>query len=610
MAAPATADRRVALVVGISSYVNAPRLANPINDATDIAAKLLSLGFDVTTGFDLNRDDFSRLLNDFEQKAVNADAALFYFAGHAMQYRGQNYLFPRSALLNGETSLSDQLISFADITKMYERASAAVRIIILDACRNNPLATSFYQSVGGAGRSPQRATRGLARADKSEGMLVAYATLADEVAEDGKATRNSPFTASLIEHLDEPGLEIAALFRQVQGDVMARTSNRQRPELVITLATSFYLNRDVSDAVAWSQTRDSGDAQMLRGFIAKYPRSAHLEDARFRLHVLEQRNTPFPAPPSPPAADAPSPAPAPNALEPPSQPAESVQRSSADTAAKAFRDCDQCPEMTIVPAGSFLMGSTDTEPGRRSTEWPIREVTIPRALAVGRFAVTRQEFAAFVSATGYSPTVSCHVPTETDWVARSQVSWRNPGFQQGDDHPVVCVSWSNAQAYVRWLSERTGQPYRLLTEAEREYATRAGTSTAYWWGDIARPGQANFDSRDRRSTSTSAMAAEPAAATSLVPGGTRPVQSGQPNAFGLYNVHGNAAEWVSDCWNASYAGLQSDGTAAVTGDCTKRVIRGGAWSSWPEAIRSAHRMVALGEQRYTSVGFRVARELR
>ena len=295
----------------------------------------------------------------------------------------------------------------------------------------------------------------------------------------------------------------------------------------------------------------------------------------------------------------------------------------------AFRECEACPEVVVIPAGEFLMGSPDTELGRLKFEGPVYKVVIAAAFAVGRYAITRDQFKAFVDATGYRFGESCHAQAAGGWVDRAKHSFlAPPGFTQDGNHPVVCVSWKDADAYVKWLSARTNKPYRLLTEAEREYIARAGTMTPYWWGPTISSQQANFDTQPRPNVSphdTTAPAwaqriepppgSEPPSGGPLIVepgvaiGGTVSVLWGQPNPWGLFQVHGNVAEWVQDCWNPNYARASTDGSAALSGDCSLRVMRGGAWSSWPEDIRAAYREMAAQGERYYSVGFRAARDL-
>ncbi len=291
-----------------------------------------------------------------------------------------------------------------------------------------------------------------------------------------------------------------------------------------------------------------------------------------------------------------------------------------------LKDCDECPELVVAPAGQFSMGSPDSEAGRLDIEGPQRAVEVPSNFAVGRYAVTRDQFDAFVKATGRLYDDGCHAEQDGKWVLHPNLNFRSPGFPQDGRHPVVCVNWDDANAYVKWLSARTGKTYRLLTEAEREYVSRAGTSTAYWWGAAVRPELANYDKREpgprqpapsqptTGQTKVASVVKRPAARTEttiLEPlrGGTVPVHLYRPNPGGIYQVHGNVAEWVEDCWNRSYMGAPHDPSAVRTGDCDRRVLRGGAWSYWPSDIRAAYRESAPKDQRYVHVGFRVARDV-
>src|SRR5215468_12149336 len=200
-ASAAWAERRVALVVGNSQYKNSNLvLFNPKNDAEDVAATLGKLGFEVILRIDAGMRDFDLAMTQFARSAINADAALFYYAGHALQYQGQNYLMPTDAELEDEFSLRYQTVSLDDVRASLEQARGA-KIMILDACRNNPLVDRLGRRMSGVTRNIA-AVRGLARIDKGQGMVVVYATAADEVAKDGSG-RNSPFTAALLKRLGD-----------------------------------------------------------------------------------------------------------------------------------------------------------------------------------------------------------------------------------------------------------------------------------------------------------------------------------------------------------------------------------------------------------------------
>ena len=240
-----------------------------------------------------------------------------------------------------------------------------------------------------------------------------------------------------------------------------------------------------------------------------------------------------------------------------------------------FKDCDPCPEMVIVPPGIFRMG--DLHGVGYFSEMPIRAIHIGHAFAVGKFEVTFDEWAACVSddgCNGYRPD--------------------DLGWGRGD-RPVVHVSWHDAKTYVRWLSRKTGKTYRLLSEAEWEYAARAGTRTMFSWGDWVGSGYANC------AGCGSAWDDEL----------TAPVGSFAPNGFGLYDMHGNVYEWVEDCWHSGYEGAPSDGSAWTSGGlCQVRILRGGSYNDTPILVRSANRDGNLANDRYNLFsGIRVARAL-
>ena len=278
--------------------------------------------------------------------------------------------------------------------------------------------------------------------------------------------------------------------------------------------------------------------------------------------------------------------------------------------AEGSTPCSNCPQTLPIPAGRFWMGSPANEPERESwqagTESPRHEVVIPHAFEMGRFAVTVAEFAAFVTATGYRMDGSCHVFDGRDWTPRSDISWRAPGFAQTGDHPAVCVGWHDAIAYVAWLNAGAGgSGYRLPSEAEREYAARAGPSTPFWWGPTISPSEANYDHREVYAGTTTRAPYR---------GGTVPVERYAPNGFGLYQVHGNVWEWTADCYVDTYADktpdLRLDGATPQTDrGCDRRSLRGGAFNRRPTTLRAAYRTGLDPNFRGHSIGFRVARSL-
>jgi uncharacterized caspase-like protein len=280
-ATEAKAERRVALIVGNSHYRDSSlALTNPVNDAHDVAKAIRELGFDVIETIDADRQALDRSMANFARAATNADTALFYYAGHAIQYQGRNYLMPIDAEIQDEVSLRFQLVAVDDVRTALERTNG-VKILILDSCRNNPIA-DMLQRRAGEKRGIQ--SRGLARMDKTQGMVVAYSTSPDDVAADGTG-RNSPFTASLLKWLKQPGLEIEKLFRRIASDVNASTDGRQRPETYVSLLSDFYLNQ--LDRDAYEQIKDASDPATLKSFVQRYPDSVYATTVKTRLQSLE-----------------------------------------------------------------------------------------------------------------------------------------------------------------------------------------------------------------------------------------------------------------------------------------------------------------------------------
>lgn len=245
-----------------------------------------------------------------------------------------------------------------------------------------------------------------------------------------------------------------------------------------------------------------------------------------------------------------------------------AQPGPARVAGETFRDCADCPELVVVPEGEFDMGSSDSE-----YEKPVHRVVLARPFAIGRREVTFAEWDRCVAAGGCR-----HRPDDHGWGRDAQ--------------PVIDVSYDDAKAYLAWLAQTTGRGYRLPSEAEWEYAARAGSVTPHWWGRDVGPGRANCST-----------CATPA------PRRTLPAGSFRPNAFGLYDTAGNAAEWVEDCWNETYRGAPRDGAAWTAGQCRQRVLRGGSFGSTPAAIRTAARFRYDKDVRYYANGFRIARDL-
>ncbi len=495
VAVPAHA-KRVALVIGNSGYKFTDPLRNPVNDANMLSQAIGRLPFDkITTLTDLNAQQMRAALAAFERDAVDAEIALVYFAGHGIEVEGQNYLIPIDARLARSNDVQLEAISLSAVTNSV-RGAKALRLIIMDACRNNP----FRAKMGDAGRR-RSLNRGLAAVETEDNELIAFAAASGAEAEDGTG-EHSPFTAALLKHIEKPGLEIRLLFGEIRDDVRTATSFQQTPYVAGTL----------------------GRTQIF----------------------LKQASLQAP--------------------------------SAARGTTEQFKDCPLCPEMVAVPAGAFPMGATPNDYATlspevrkylevfRHTESPRRNLFVSAPFAVGKFEVTVANWKACVSANGCPP-----LP---------------PTLWSDDQHPVLNVSWDDAQRYLKWLSQRSGKTYRLLTEAEWEYAARAGTTSPYVHGDQLTPRDAQFSS-------------------------LHPERVGryQPNMWGMHDMHGNAAEWVEDCWAPTHDARPLDSSARADGDCERRVVRGGAWAQSRDFLRSAFRMPLRKTTRIDSVGFRVARSM-
>lgn len=283
----------------------------------------------------------------------------------------------------------------------------------------------------------------------------------------------------------------------------------------------------------------------------------------------------------------------------------------------AFQDCDTCPEMRILPPGDFTMGTpqsvTQAEgvPAKRGhRERPVHRIRFAKAFAIGKFEVTRQQYAYFVDRTGYAKPGGCKYWTGDKFETANNKNWRDPGYPQEDRHPAVCISWEDAQSYVQWLARETGKPYRLPSEAEWEYAARAGAGTPRFWGRSPSDACRFANVFDRRGAESGDF---PTMSPHDCDDGyshTSPVGHFLPNGFGLYDTAGNAWEWTQDCWHKTYAGAPSDGRAWTAGGrCSQRVLRGGSWISIARFVRSGNRSKIDANARIYRNGFRVALSL-
>ena len=558
---PGLAAGRVALVVGNGTYAAIGALPNPGNDAADMASALGRLGFDVTTVRDADLAGMNESLRLFARASAGADVAVVFYAGHGLEVDGVNYLVPVDARLERDTDVSYEALALDRV--LQATSGAALRVVILDACRNNPLARSMQRT--GAARSVSRGSFGeLDEALLGEETLVAYAAAAGTTAADGDG-RNSPYTTALLSYLEQP-LELSALFRRVRAQVLEATDGEQRPHEYGSLLGEHYLGgasgpgtvtvadglsatvRAQQENLFWQSIVNSTDASDFEAYLRQFPAGTFRSLATNRLAAL--RGGSGDAPGSRPAAD----------------------RPARRDAGEVFRDCPTCPELVVVPAGRFRMGCVS---GRdcQDDERPVHEVEVA-SFALGVYEVTFEEYDRFARVTNRDR------PNDRGWGRGGR--------------PVINVSWEDATAYAAWLSAETGEAYRLPSESEWEYAARAGSTTRYAWGDDIGRNRANCDGCRSQWDDDR----------------TAPAGSFAANAWGLHDIHGNVWEWTEDCSHENYARAPRDGSAWTRGgNCGRRVLRGGSWYVDPRLLRSANRHRLAAELRYMHVGFRVARTL-
>lgn len=302
-------------------------------------------------------------------------------------------------------------------------------------------------------------------------------------------------------------------------------------------------------------------------------------------------------------------------------PAAAKPAKTIHVAVKYFQDCRDCPALAAIQAGSFTMGASPEEEARqglavpsRGHSLPLHTVTFAKGFAMGKTPVTVAQFRAFVEETGYQTADSCFNQRYNDghfiYESARGYNWRAPGFPQGDNYPVVCVSAEDAEAYTAWLSKKTGRKYALPNEAQYEYALRAGTTTSFFWGndrDATACEYANLPDLDQAKELNAPSGPEYRFQCYDGFAWTSPVGNYKPNPWGLYDMQGNIWEWTADCYNADYKGAPADGSTWTTGDCDARPSRGGSYGNAAQSafagIRAPRHAGFVGH----SWGFRVVR---
>jgi formylglycine-generating enzyme required for sulfatase activity len=556
-------ETRLALMIANTGYPDAATPLTGTADSRTLAEEFGRAGFEVDRRENLGKAATRAAIDSFVAKIGPGSIALFYFSGYGLQIAKQNYLIPVNAQIWKEGDVALEGTSIEELLGEMHRKGAAIEIVIIDAARRNP-----YE------RHVRHVPAGLAAVSVPDNALIMYAAAPDKlIIDDGGA--ESLFTKELVKNLRGPKAGAEEVFNRVRVGVYEASHAQQNPWVSSSLVTPFEFG---SSPPAISQRPPTP---------APASASAPAEPAAAA-----------PAVTAPAASSATAGSPAISSAPAIADGPLSREREAGLRPKESFKECAGCPEMVVIPAGEFVMGSPDSEQERYPNEGPRHSVKIGRPFAVGKFKISREEFEAFVRETSYSSD-KCFTIEDGKVEERIGRSFRNPGFQQDGTHPAVCVNWDDAKAYVGWLARKTGKPYRLLTESEWEYAMRAGTTTAFWWGTSISTEQANYDG-------TSNYAGGPKGEYRQK---TMPVDSFAPNPWGLYQAHGNAFEWVEDCWNEGYQNAPADDAARLTGSCSRHVRRGGAWNFIPATLRSAYRDSRPVVTRGSNSGLRVGRTL-
>lgn len=543
----ATGERRVALVIGNSAY-RVRRLPNPVNDSRLMAETLRQLGFDVIHREDLTRAQMQEAITEFGSRLRAGGVALFYYAGHGVQISGRNYLVPVEVTSIDSPQDVEAKMLYAGYPLELMSAKNGLNIMVLDACRDNPFKFGFAADVK-QGFAEARAT--------TTGTLIAFSTAPGYVALDGQGNQ-SPYTSALSQNLLLRPSRIEDVFIRTRIQVDNATHGKQIPWESSSLKSVFYFTPDALASLAPNAPNLTPVLSQLRQEVT---RRNLLRSFNYQVVFVDESGS------------------------------TTAQKKGA---ARAFTETPGDIEMVAVPGGKFAMGTNGTAAEKlyyelsndSAEEEEASEQDIP-TYEMPQHDVLVQEFF-----------MSRYEVTQAQWVAVMGQLPPIPANLLGPNMPVVNVSWEDAQAFCQRLSLKTSRNYRLPSEAEWEYACRAGTQTYFAFGNALSSNLANYNS--------------------LVPFGRAPRKSplqmatavGQSlvaNGFGLYDMHGNVWEWCADYWHDSYNGAPNDGKAWVgqSDDENLRVLRGGSWLSPALNVRSASRRKMPTFLKGADVGFRI-----
>lgn len=546
--------KRVALVIGNGAYPQSP-IASAAGDARAFADVLREGGFDVVYAENARRPEMEAAVGAFTKKLGWGVTAVVYFGGHAIRYQDRNFLLAVDSKIANEADIRVEGIDIDLILDPLIVSRPVGCVVILDAARKNPWQQAILPRF-----------RGLSSQSPISGVTVIYPTAPGEVVGDAPRDANL-FAVELIKQAKVQGLPFKEVLKRVRTAVAQATRDKQlvwesspAPEFIISSMRKPARAADSVEQGFWDTIKGSDSAADFKAYLESYPDGPFAAAARARLQQIEGGTQPKLASPVPaPAVSAP-------AAPPPVAPPQAA--SPQATSQIVTRDCLQCPEIVLIQPGTFEMGSSEMF----DFEAPVHQVAIRKPFYIGRREVTFEEWDACLAEGG------CKQKPDDRGLGRGR-------------RPVTDLDWDDAKSYVAWLSQKTGKTYRLPSESEWEYVARAGSTTTYPWGRAV----------DKDKANCVGCTSDPV--KKAIDGGSFP-----PNAFGVYDMAGNAAEWVEDCWNDNYKGAPTDGSAWTKPICRERVLRGGSFNNDPRYLRSAARFKYDQNVRFYTNGFRVVRE--
>ncbi len=571
VAVPVQASNRTALVIGNSSYKSSP-LDNPVNDAQDMKKVLLQAGFDVILITNADYREMLLSINKFASKLNRARVGLFFYAGHGMQIKGDNFLIPIKAGITSETDVEYAAVNVGRILGKMESAGNPTNIVILDACRDNPFKRSFRTSK-----------KGLARMDAPVGSIIAYATAPGSVAADG-AGRNGTYTNNLIKNISKKGLSLNDIFMEVRKGVLSDTNGKQVPWEESSLTGNFYftpgkdmpyskkskkyigtqpvktksfsskqpLNMDTLLAQAKASKskrkakfeKEKSRKAELKQTIKKYKDLINNYGTRYMEQAWQSICADFPVLTS--------------GLETGNISALETKAGLLPGSGETWIDSVTGMEFVYVPKGCFQMGSNSSDAD--SDEKPVHKVCVD-GFWMGKYEVTQGQY--------------------------KKIMGSNPSnfFKSGDDYPVETVSWNDAKKFISKLNQQSGKTFKLPAEAQWEYAAKSGGKDQKYSGgnDIDRFAWYRSNSQSK----------------------THRVGTKAPNGLGLYDMSGNVWEWCEDVYDKNAYSKHERNNPLITSGGSSRVGRGGSWYDNPRDVRAANRGMDSADFRDRYVGFRL-----